>query len=332
MARWAGTVLLAILGAATFFASGTARAQSTACGTTSWQLTAGQHINVGSVTVSNDLDNLYISYNLTYPGASFGTLHAWVGNDIANVPANNQGTPVPGQFPYKPDATGLTTYTITVPFQDLLIQDVAAACPLSLVVVTHAEVTMDSDGDGTLEGETAFGGDTEGTGNRWWFYGTYKVCCDFGPPPVEICNTAFGKGGYVFTTDRKSNPENLPSLGLSRNRWGWATNLVNPGSYVQTLWAGAGLNRTLNGVAVGTVTIDWDGANANVTYAITAAGYSLKEAHLYAGDGTPTTVAPGQYGNTAYYDLGTASASFSVPVADTNGDGIWLIAHSVVCR
>jgi hypothetical protein len=53
------------------------------CGTTTWNLTAGQTIDVGSVTVSNDAENLYVTYKLDYPGAYFGTLHLWAGNDIA---------------------------------------------------------------------------------------------------------------------------------------------------------------------------------------------------------------------------------------------------------
>lgn len=299
------------------------------CGTTTWALTAGQHINVGTVTVSNDLDNIYITYALTDPTATFGTLHAWVGNDLLNVPANNQGTPVPGKFPYKPDATGLTSYTITVPFSDLELVDAAFACGMQLYVVTHAEVNRDGDGDGEIENETAFGGDQTGGGNRWWFYGKYTVCCDFGPPPVLSCETAYGKGGFVFTTNKKSNPEKLPSLALTQNRWGWATNLTAPGSVTSPMWAGAGLNNTANGTNVGNVTVSWNGTTATVTYNVST-GY-MSEAHVYVGDTKPTTIAPGQYGNTAHLADGTTTHSVTVDVSDTNGDGIWVVAHAVSC-
>lgn len=315
------------------FAFGAAAAASAQeevpCPPTTWDLTAGQTNVVGTVTVSNDLNNVYVTYTLTTPGATFGTLQAWVGNNLANLPANSQGIPVPGQFPYKVDTNGATTHTFTIPFTDLSIVDAKSACNTPLYVVTHAEVDMDGIPGG--DHETAWGGPTAGSGPRWWFYGVYTVCCDFGEPPIEGCQTAFGKGGFVFTTDRKSNPENLPSLGLTRNRWGWAIKLMAPGTYTHDLWAGAGLNNTANGTKVGTVEVIWDGANAIVTYTLTNPAYHLSEAHLYAGDEAPTTIAPGQYGNTAYFDY-EYTAIFNVPLVDTNANGAWIVAHAVVCR
>jgi hypothetical protein len=35
---------------------------------------------------------------------------------------------------------------------------------------------------------------------------------------------AFAYGTHVFTTEIKSNPDNLPSLNITKNRWGWANN------------------------------------------------------------------------------------------------------------
>jgi hypothetical protein len=325
-----GIKTLRLLSVLLFLGAGLAQAQTTPCGTTTWDLTAGQTTNVGTVTVSNDLDNLYVTYTLTYPGATLGTLHLWVGNDLLTLPKAGNGAPIPGQFPYQQDATGATAYTFTVPFTDLLIQDANGACGLPLYVVTHAEVDMDGIPGG--EHETAFGGPTAGSGPRWWFYGVYTVCCDFGPPPVETCATAYGKGGYVFTTDRKSNPESLPSLALTRNRWGWAIKLAGIGTTTYDLWAGAGLNNTGNGVKVGTVTVVWDGSTATVTYTITASGYHLKETHVYAGDDAPATIAPGQYGNTGYLFGYESTATYTVPLVDANGGGVWVVAHAVVCR
>src|SRR5688572_22930456 len=113
------------------------------CGQTTWTLTAGQTIPVGSVTVQNDATNLYVTYDLTYPDATFGALHLWVGNRLLNLPANPQGTPVPGQFCQADggacaDATGLTSYTFTIPFTELNIVDISQVCGLPLYVVTHA--------------------------------------------------------------------------------------------------------------------------------------------------------------------------------------------------
>ena len=66
------------------------------CGEQTWTLSAGQTIDAGTLTVSNDETNLYVAYTTT---GVFGTLHLWVGLDMTLLPKNSQGTPVPGQFP-----------------------------------------------------------------------------------------------------------------------------------------------------------------------------------------------------------------------------------------
>jgi hypothetical protein len=318
-----------ILAIAFFWAGLVGASIETACGTTTWNLTAGQTINVGSITVSNDTENLYVKYKLDYAGATFGTVHLWAGSDLANLPKTqtgpNAGVPIPGQFPFQYNVNGGTEYTFAIPFTSLSIADVKA-CPLTLYVVAHAEVNINGNS------ETAFGGDQPGTGPRWWFYANYNVCCTIVPPPVVgTCNTAFAKGGYVFTTDKKSNPENLPSLNLSKNRWGWAINLTaydQPITY--NIYAGAGLNNTSKGVKVGTLTVNWDGAFATITYDLD--DYVMKELHIYASDFKPTTVAPGQYGYTKYFDPPVDGHTATFNVADTNSDGIWIIAHALSCE
>jgi hypothetical protein len=287
-------------------------------------LTAGQTIPVGTVTVSNDLNNLYITYALdsvTQPGATFGTLHAWVGNDMTNLPVSQgSGAPIPGQFPYKPDATGLTTYTITIPFLDLFIQDANGACGTPLYVVTHAEVNgVDANGDGAPDGnETAFGGPTPGSGPRWWFYGLYSVCCDFGPPPVEACSTAYGKGSHVFTTDKKSNPEKLPSLNLTRNRWGWAVKSRRSGHLRESDVDGCGpqQHRQRHQCRDGNGLVGRHYGHRHVLPVgrIFVQGGARLHRRRRADDHRP-----GQYGNIAYMDGSETSYTFTAPLSDVDG-------------
>jgi len=308
----------------------------TACPKTIWTLTAGQTHEVGNVYVTNDADNLYITLDVTYPGATFGNLHVWVGNSLLNLPTNSQGIPVPGQFCQADggkcfDATGETSFTFTFSFAELNIVDVSQVCGLDLYIVTHAEVNVDLDGDGQIEAQTAFGGDTAGAGPRWWFYGSYAVCCGTGEPEPVTCETAFAKGGWVWTTNRKSNPESLPSLDLTRNRWGWAINLTSTGHSEYPIYAGAGLNKISNGTLVGTLDVDWDGALATVRYQMLP-GYSMEEVHLYAADGAPLTIAPGQYGNLDSFDPAASSYTFTVELSDADAaGGVWLVAHAAVC-
>ncbi len=317
--------------------AGSAFAQDQACGSTSWDLTAGQTMPAGTVTVSNDLTNIYIEYDIdtaVYPNAEFRVLHVWVGSDLSNLPVSRgSGAPVPGQFPYKFDATGLTNYTFTIPFSDLSIVDVSTACPLSLFVVPHAEIDLDVT-DNDQSHETAFGGNIPGEGRRWWFYGQYEVCCDPNDPPSDRkCETAFAKGTHVFARNKSANPENLPSLDLVRDRWGWAINLTaptDPGGEVYEIWSGAGLNQTSKGTLVGSVTVVWDGSDVSVTYNLV--DHEMDELHIYVGDSPPTTVAPGQYGYSQYFDPAETSHTYTFSdVTDSDQDGIWIIAHAVTC-
>jgi hypothetical protein len=57
------------------------------------------------------------------------------------------------------------------------------------------------------------------------------------------------------------------------------------------------LNTTSKGRLVGTLTVLWNGTTVTVTYTMSS-GFTLTETHVYAGDFKPTTIAPGQYGNT----------------------------------
>jgi hypothetical protein len=169
------------------------------CVPTVWQLTAGQTIPVGSVIVNNDGENITVTYNLSNekaPLACFGQLHLWGGPNLADVPSNPQGTPVPGQFPYQFNATGLRTHTFTIPIADRL--EPACNAALSLYIVSHAEVDLDcTPGLAEEEHETAFGGNQAGgDGDRWWFYGNYTLCCPRPvDPPVSGCTEETAWGG-----------------------------------------------------------------------------------------------------------------------------------------
>lgn len=363
----AAFVLTAVLGLAAVVGLSVPVAAQEGCNATTWNLTAGQFTDVGSVTVSSDATNIYVNYTLDYQNAEcadgaveaeFGTLHVWIGNDLLLVPAtpgNKQcpaGVPQPGQFCQTAtgqcfNATGLTTYTFVFPIADLELAGYNF-CGSNLYVLTHAEVNY-KNCDGTLSGagDTAWGGDAAGNCNRWYFYGSFTPACETcGVSSTPECETSYAKGGWVWTTDRKSNPENLPSLKLTRNRWGWPINLAAPGTYQYVIWEGAGLNKTCElgnagSVDVGTLTLDWDGVNVVVNYTMDtpyACGAdpgterTLAEVHVYAGDLSPTTIAPGQYGFIDSFDPGASSYTVTLPLADANGTGgVWVVAHAVTC-
>lgn len=318
------------------------------CVNNPYLLTAGQHINAGSLEVVNDGQFLYVTYNTA---GVFGNLHLWVGNDLLNVPSVNNGpnagTPIPGKFPYTADASGLQNYTFKVP---LAQAGNPYKCGTVVYFLAHAEVSGDMNGDGSNDGnQTAFGGNTGvniSSPGRWYFYDTYTVqCCKFDVPDnpvIKRVETSYakppksenGNTGYVFvgkpSKTNKSNPESYAALSLTQNRWGWAVNLKTFGTYTYPVWAAAGLNSTSNGVQVGTVSVTYNTAGVTVSYNLGSLAV-LQEVHVYANDFILNTIAPGQYGYTKYFEVPYTQNTFteSFLVTDTNNDGVWLVLHAV---
>lgn len=309
--------------------TGSLKSTSVSCPADTFKIYAGQTIDVGNLIVYNDSQNLYVKYDITNANYQINQLHLWVGTDPTLVPKNNSGIPIPGQFPYKVENLAVTSYTFTIPLADVIV-DMSTYCDKLLYIYAHAALKgLNGAGD-----ETAWSDGTPFSTTRWGWYSTYKVCCSVTPPPVEYVNqTAFAKfakadGGYVFTTNKKSNPENYPSLNLTQNRWGWAGNLAM-GTYVVPVYAGAGLNNISNGTLVGNLNVNVMPGLVRVAYNFTAP-YLFSELHIYVSDLMPTTLAPGQYGFTQYFDPKVGSFSNDFMVTDLNGDGkIWIIAHAV---
>ncbi len=130
-------------------------------------LLAGQTTNVGNVTVANDDLFVYVSYNVTTPGVRISELHLYLG-DSTEIPANNSGNPVPGQFPNKITfkKIAVTSYTFAFPREDL------DEC---ISVAAHCVVN----GAGS---ETAWGqGSLFPNANQWGMF--FNVCLTpVGPP------------------------------------------------------------------------------------------------------------------------------------------------------
>lgn len=103
---------------------------------------------------------------------------------------------------------------------------------------------------------------------------------------------------------------------------------------VQTLWAGAGQNDTLNGTNVGHVTAMLEGDYLHVTYDVEFP-WVLTEAHLWVGNDlndVPRNAAPGRFPYKAIVDY-EGSVSFDIDLANRGiypGDNIYVAAHGVV--
>jgi len=142
----------------------------------------------------------------------------------------------------------------------------------------------------------------------------------------DNCETAFGyfeEGCFIDDEDYEFN------------RWGWVIGpLSDASSGTYDIYAGAGKCDITKGELVGSLTINYEGGTATVDYDANS-GYGFFETHLYVGnDKYPTnpkgkpTVAPGQYGNQNYFELGSSSDSYTI---DGLEGEIYVIAHAVVC-
>jgi hypothetical protein len=183
-------------------------------GCTECKLYAGQTIESGTVKVCNDRENLYVTYKTT---GSFETLHLWVGTDLADKPSTKNGTPIPGQFPYKYDVNGGNTYTFTIPLND--IKGYTAECGEQIYVIAHAENTING------RQETAFGGCIPVNVNergRWYYYMVHTIpCC---PPPPPTCNPnnpgCSQSQGYYFAKPNVEWPGSVTVGGTTVNKAG----------------------------------------------------------------------------------------------------------------
>jgi hypothetical protein len=298
------------------------------CNTVVWGLNAGGSTSrkTGDVTVSNDNTTLYIQVSSNFGFQDIANnLKVMVVSNLELVPT---GTPL---FKWQASVpTGLNSHTFIIPFSEIeAYNNEPVTCTTPLYLFIHADVYVDK----YQTTDYAAGGNTCGrTANcGCQCYGFYQgKCCENPPPITGSTETAFAKGGYVFTTDGKSNPENLPTLSLSKNRWGWAINIKTPGQTTYPIYAAAGLNDISKGTLVGTLTVNWNGSAATVKYQLNA-GFGLNTVHIYVGDGKPTTIAPGLYGHTVEFNpLVTSYTSGAIAAVDGDGDGIWIIAHAGV--
>ena len=122
------------------------------CNETGFTLIAGQHMNVGSVTVANDGENLYVNYE-TDGVWMIQEIHFYIGA-LGDVPTNKKGVPVPGHFPYNMEGLNVTSLTFSIPLSEIELGD---GCPLDpLHVLAHAVVEKVND-DGNVQNETAWG-------------------------------------------------------------------------------------------------------------------------------------------------------------------------------
>ena len=124
-------------------------------------LIAGQNMIIGTVSVTSDGETVTVVYE-TDGNWTLELTHLWIGN-CGDLPTNNPGNPIIGQFPYSESHPGATTYTYEIAVSTLP-EDV------QICVAAHAEAI------GTTS-ETAWADGTPFPGNSWATYFDLSTDC-----------------------------------------------------------------------------------------------------------------------------------------------------------
>ncbi|TGC10634.1 hypothetical protein [Methanolobus halotolerans] len=133
-------------------------------------LYAGQDIEVGTLTVSNDCDHLNVTYRT---GGNWSILesHLAVAGSFESIPITKSGNPIPGHFAHKneslPNGTQILEYTLPLSSEEG-----------TLYIAAHAAVHNGSCRN--TSNESAWAEGTSFPGKNWATYFTYEIltCCD----------------------------------------------------------------------------------------------------------------------------------------------------------
>jgi hypothetical protein len=133
-------------------------------------LIAGQHINAGTVTVTNDDEFIYVTYNAEN-GYVMTQTHLYVGNCEA-IPVTNTGNPSPGQFPYKTNHDYAASFTYQIPISAMGGEN--CGC-----ISAHAAlVKFGPSGENIIDTQTGWGGGSliNSDGGNWGMKFEYCTC------------------------------------------------------------------------------------------------------------------------------------------------------------
>lgn len=156
------------------------------------RLMAGQHTHAGWVCVEvyHGLDTspscgagssgvVKVRYE-TQGGWYLTEEHLAVGDEHDDIPRNNGGNPMPGQFEYHYEDAGHTSHTFYVPLCHFGLDDSDDDCD---AVLAHfaAHAVVEKDHDGWCEQETAWGEGAQLGAHGWSMYFTHELHCEHEP-------------------------------------------------------------------------------------------------------------------------------------------------------
>ena len=138
------------------------------CVPTKVTMIAGQTIDAGNITVTNDANFITVTYNAEN-GYVLTQTHLFVG-ECALIPVNGPGNPIPGKFPYSTTHDNVTSYTYQIP--TLAIPMGTCGC-----IAAHAVVVKYDETGQIIDQQTAWGNGTRiNTKGNWGMKFSYCSC------------------------------------------------------------------------------------------------------------------------------------------------------------
>lgn len=182
------------------------------CGDVQTQnLMAGQTIPAGTIAMSNDATNLYVTYTTT-GGWEIQHTHLYVGSCSA-IPTNDAGNPTVGLFPYNTaHSPRVTSYTYTIPLAGL------DSC---YCIAAHAEVVLVDGSGNIIQTETGWGQGSPIGGHSWAMVMNYCT---------QACTEGGGHDCNITAGDYRTQ---------TQGGWGAPPNGGNPASYMQSHFSSA---------------------------------------------------------------------------------------------
>jgi len=297
-----------------------------------FDLVAGQNTVAGSVCVSTDANDLVVTYT-TDSHWTIKEAQLWIGNQLSDMPQTKTGNPIPGQFPFRSetliyDVTAPTrTYTFSRALSNPLINFTCDTADVIYYMAAHASLQKEADA-GTYVTETAWSAGSAITSKgSWATFSTFTLTCpSVGNATAVQCETAFAKHSSSTCFND-----------LNFQRWGWTNGPFGAGTYTFDIWAGAAQCLTNKGMLAGTLSVNYNGSLATVTYNMNP-GWQMTETQLYVGNellplfkqgkNLLPTVAPGQY---PYIHGTLENPSMDTYTVNITGP-IYVIAHAVTCK
>lgn len=146
-------------------------------------LLAGQHIDVGTVTVVNDEDSLRVTIDTRGTGWVLTESHFGVALSLEDLPQTGSGNPQVGKFEYSDEydpPVMLATYEIS-------LTEYGYVEGSELFIAVHAVVELLDEEGNPIQEETAWADGLDFPGNSWATYFMYTVqICEETPSTITL--------------------------------------------------------------------------------------------------------------------------------------------------